>query len=253
MDKTPLDHDDLEPEKIENETEDLAPTQAVAEKEESAVAEVMAPIADEASKSKPFAIRIDLTRDDFLDALQHINKINWMTWATMGIFVVIMGTVLVLSLGGAKNQTSFNLMWSVALILAAVYLLFNGLYLNPRRLSAKLADDPSLKQNGTITIDERGLIDSRSTSGKPLPWSIFKDLFETDNCYLLMSTANRGAYQVLPKHSFIDPAQAEEFRAFAVTMLPKASLRRIPLRVFPLVMLLLSIGMFVWVLFTRMQ
>jgi hypothetical protein len=220
---------------------------------DSGAVQVVLPTAAKEPNGKRFTLSINTSREDFLDALKHINKINWMTWATMGMFIIIMAAVLLMSLSGGGAQNSGNMLWSVALILVAIFMLINGLYLNPKRLATKLAAEPSLKQPGSLSIDEDGMLDSRSTSDKTIPWTIFKDMFETDRSYLLMSAANRGAYQVLPKHSFANADEAEKFRAFALNKLPKASLRRLPMQIFPLIMFLLSIGMLVWVLLTRLQ
>ena len=255
MEQTPVDNGSLDP--VEPKVEEVKDieNQAVTEPDwvDAGAVEVQLPTEPENSNSKRYTISISTKKEDFLDALQHINKINWMTWATMGMFIVIMGAVLMMSLVGGAKQSDFNMLWSVGLILVAVFMLINGLYINPKRLAAKLASEPSLAELGSLTIDDKGMLDTRSTSGKPIPWTIFKDMFETDQSYLLMSAANRGAYQVLPKRNFANTQEAEEFRAFALTKLPKASLRRIPLQIFPLIMFLLSVGMLVWVLITRLQ
>ncbi len=255
MEQTPVENEPFEP--LEPKAEEVKDTMNQVPDEPELVddgaIEVLLPPEPEGAAGKRFTISISTTKEDFFDALKHINKINWMTWATMGMFIVIMATVLLMSLTGGGEQTSFNMVWSVGLILVAIFMLVNGLYLNPNRLAAKLATEPSLRQPGTLTIDDQGMLDSRSTNGKTIPWTIFKDMFETDRSYLLMSAANRGAYQVLPKHSFVNANEVESFRTFALTKLPKASLRRLPLQIFPLVMFLLSIGMLVWVLITRLQ
>ena len=255
MEQTPIENespDPVEP-KVEEVKELVNQTADEPDWADAGAVEVLLPTETEAPNAKRYTISISTKQEDFLDALKHINKINWMTWATMGMFIIIMFAVLLMSLTGGAQQTSFNMLWSVGLILVAVFMLVNGLYINPRKLSAKLASEPSLQESGSLTIDDKGMLDSRSNSGKPIPWTIFKNMFETDRSYLLMSAANRGAYQVLPKRNFTNPQEAEEFRAFALTKLPKASLRRIPLQIFPLVMFLLSIGMLIWVLLTRMQ
>lgn len=255
MDQTPIENEFLDPleSKVEEVEENL--NQAIEEPEliDAGAVQVLLPTEPKALSGKRFTISISTTKEDFFDALKHINKINWMTWATMGMFVVIMGAVLLMSLTGGGEKTNFNMLWSVGLILVAIFMLVNGLYLNPKKLATKLAAEPSLRDPGTLSIDEDGMLDSRSTTGKTIPWTIFKDMFETDRSYLLMSAANRGAYQVLPKHSFANTKEAEKFRAFALKKLPKASLRRLPLQIFPLIMFFLSIGMLVWVLITRMQ
>ena len=255
MEQTPVENESLDPvePKVE-EVKELA-NQAATEPDwvHAGAVEVLLPTEPEASTGKRYTVSISTKKEDFLDALKHINKINWMTWATMGMFIVIMGAVLLMSLLGGAQQTSFNMLWSVALIFVAVFMLVNGIYINPQRLATKLASDPSLAESGSLTIDDKGMLDSRSTSGKPIPWTIFKDMFETDRSYMLMSAANRGAYQVLPKRNFANAQEAEGFRAFALTKLPRASLRRIPLQIFPLVMFLLSLGMLIWVLITRLR
>ena len=255
MEQTPVENespDPLEP-MVEEVKETLNQVAEEVEPVDDGAIEVILPPEPEGAGGKRFTISIATTKEDFFDALKHINKINWMTWATMGMFVVIMAAVLLISLTGGAERTGFNMLWSVALILVAIYMLVNGLYLNPKRLGAKLAAEPSLLEPGTLTIGENGMIDSRSTSGKTIPWTVFKDMFETNNSYLLMSSASRGAYQVLPKHSFANRNEVEDFRAFALTKLPKASLRKLRLQIFPLVMFLLSIGMLIWVLITRLQ
>lgn len=255
MEQTPVEEESPQP--IEPKVEDIVKVTNQTSNEpdwvDAGAVEVLLPPEAEATTGKRYTISINTKQEDFLDALKHINKINWMTWATMGMFIVIMAAVLLMSLTGGAQQTNFNMLWSVGLILVAVFMLVNGLYINPRKLSAKLASEPSLSESGSVTIDEQGMLDSRSASGKPISWTIFKDMFETDRSYLLMSAANRGAYQVLPKRNFSNAQEADEFRSFALTKLPKASLRRIPLQIFPLIMFLLSFGMLVWVLFTRMQ
>ncbi len=252
MDQTPIENEPLEA--IAEETNEVL-DQVIDEPELSDAdkSRVVLPAEGKVPSGKRFTLSINTTKEDFFDALKHINKINWMTWATMGMFIVIMAVVLLMSLTDSGGQGTFNLLWSVGLILVAIFMLVNGLYLNPKRLATKLAAEPSLLQSGTLTLDDNGLLDSRSTTGKTIPWTIFKDMFETDRSYLLMSAANRGAYQVLPKHSFTNAKEADKFRAFALKKLPKASLRRLPLQIFPLIMFLLSIGMLVWVLLTRMQ
>jgi hypothetical protein len=255
MEQTPVENEPLDP--VEPTVEDLKEiaNQAADEPDwvEAGAVEVLLPAEVETPNGKRFTISISTKKEDFLDALKHINKINWMTWATMGMFIVIMAAVLLMSLTAGAQQTSFNMLWSVGLILVAIFMLVNGLYLNPMKLSAKLAAEPSLLESGSLSIDDKGMLDSRSTTGKTIPWTIFKDVFETDRSYLLMSAANRGAYQVLPKHNFANAQEAEGFRAFALTKLPRASLRRLPLQIFPLVMFLLSLGMLIWVLITRLQ
>lgn len=255
MEQTPVENEPFDP--LEPKAEDVedAVSQVADEVElvDDGAIEVVLPPDTERPSGKRFTINISTNKEDFFDALKHINKINWMTWATMGMFVVIMAVVLLMTLTGGGEQNSFNMLWSVGLILVAIFMLVNGLYLNPNRLAAKLAAEPSLLEPGNLTIDDQGMLDSRSTTGKTIPWTVFKDMFETDRSYLLMSAANRGAYQVLPKHSFASTNDVESFRTFARTKLPKASLRRLPLQIFPLIMFLLSIGMFVWVLITRMQ
>jgi hypothetical protein len=255
MEQTPVENESLDPvePKVEDKEELVDQAPKMTEFVDPESAEVLLPAEAETPDGKRFTIQINSKKEDFLDALKHINKINWMTWATMGMFVIIMAVVLLMSLTGGAQQTSFNMLWSVGLILVALFMLVNGLYINPQRLATKLASEPSLSESSTLVIDERGMLDSRSASGKPIPWTIFKDMFETDRSYLLMSAANRGAYQVLPKHSFTSHQDAENFRAFALTKLPKASLRRMTLQIFPLIMFLLSVGMLVWILITRMQ
>lgn len=255
MEQTPVENESLEP--VEPKVEEVKEiTNQVASEPDwvhSGAVEVLLPTEPEASNGKRYIVSVSTKKEDFLDALKHINKINWMTWATMGMFIVIMGAVLLMSLLGGAQQSSFNMLWSVGLIFVAVFMLVNGIYINPQRLATKLASEPSLAELGSLTIDDKGMLDSRSTSGKPIPWTIFKDMFETDRSYMLMSAANRGAYQVLPKRNFVNAQEAEGFRAFALTKLPRASLRRIPLQIFPLVMFLLSLGMLIWVLITRLQ
>jgi len=255
MDQTPLKNEPLDPAEPKVEEVNELSDQSANEPElsDSGAVQVVLPTAAKETNGKRFTLSINTTKEDFFDALKHINKINWMTWATMGMFIVVMTAVLLMSLTGGGAQNSVNMLWSVALILVAIFMLVNGLYLNPKRLAAKLAAEPSLQQHGSLSIDEEGLLDSRSTTGKTIPWTIFKDMFETDRTYLLMSAANRGAYQVLPKHSFASAKEVEKFRGFALKKLPKASLRRLPLQIFPLIMFLLSIGMLVWVLLTRLQ
>ena len=255
MEQTPVENEPFNPLEPKAEEIEEAVSQVDDEIElvDKGAIEVVLPPDTERPNGKRFNISISTTKEDFFDALKHINKINWMTWATMGMFVIIMAVVLLMSLTGGGEQTSFNMLWSVGLILVAIFMLVNGLYLNPNRLAAKLAAEPSLLEPGNLTIDDQGMLDSRSTTGKTIPWTVFKDMFETDRSYLLMSAANRGAYQVLPKHSFANTNDVVSFRTFALTKLPKASLRRLPLQIFPMIMFLLSIGMLVWVLITRMQ
>ncbi|MEA4811398.1 MAG: YcxB family protein [Anaerolineaceae bacterium] len=236
MEKTP----------IQNEARE--PLESIVENSESVQQKGLEP-----ANGKNFLVKTGSTKEDYLDALKHINKINWMTWATMGMFIVIMAVVLLMSMSGAASQSSTNTLWSVGLILVALFMLINGLFINPQRLAGKLASDPIVSAPGTLVIDDSGMLDSKSATGKPIPWTIFKDMFETNRSYLLMSAANRGAYQVLPKRNFADPQEAEAFRQFALTKLPKASLRKTPLQIFPLIMFLLSFGMLLWVLFARLK
>lgn len=255
MEQTPIENESSDPFEPKAEEMEEMVTQVSTEPDwvDAGAVEVLLPTEAETRDGKHYTISISTKKEDFWDALKHINKINWMTWATMGMFIIIMAAVLLMSLTGGAQQTSFNMLWSVGLILVAVFMLVNGLYINPQRLAAKLASEPSLSESGSLVIDDKGMLDSRSTNGKPIPWTIFKDMFETDRSYMLMSAANRGAYQVLPKRNFSNAQEAEEFRAFALTKLPKASLRRIPLQIFPLVMFLLSVGMLIWVMLTRLQ
>ena len=101
MEQTPVENepfDSLEP-KAE-EIEDVVSQVADEVELEDGAIEVVLPPETERPNGKRFTISISTTKEDFFDALKHINKINWMTWATMGMFVIIMAVVLLMSLTG---------------------------------------------------------------------------------------------------------------------------------------------------------
>ena len=90
MEQTPVENESLDPvePKVEEMKEPANQTATEPDWVDAGAVEVLLPTEPEAFSGKRYTVSISTKKEDFLDALKHINKINWMTWATMGMFIV---------------------------------------------------------------------------------------------------------------------------------------------------------------------
>jgi hypothetical protein len=152
---------------------------------------------------------------DIIKSLWAFQMSRWAWWALVLIPIVWIGVTTILYLRmflvtGARYSSTMTVPTALAgvFLLVVVYLLF----VHPIVGSFRIDRDERLRSPIQYQFTEESVVIKNTYVESKLDWGSFRKIIETKNYFLLVHSANKNAFQILPKRAFTNSVEENAFR-----------------------------------------
>jgi hypothetical protein len=162
------------------------------------------------------------TKNDYIKAFQAYYLSNWLTWASLVLVTIIIGVVAFSTLisGKISDGYTFALSFMLPLIMFMFLgsILLSALVINPLKIANKVEKDERLRSPIQYEVSTEQILFKNQYTETKTDWGSFQKYIETENVFLLIYSAHKGMFQLIPKRAF---ASSEDEQAFKQLLISK--------------------------------
>lgn len=167
------------------------------------------------------------------------------------IFLVVIGLALggqAIATPGLRTRRDWLVPFCLPAVAPAVGVAVMALspLLQARRIRGQVKGSPQMRSRITWIMDDARVVNKTVFAESTLDWSVYRQVVEYKDHYLLVHTANRRAFHFIPRQALADAGVEPGFRTLVESRLgPIKDERRLKHRIVPLAngaVILLSVG-----------
>ena len=151
----------------------------------------------------------------------------------MIIFLFIMGILLTISLIALMHSDLRDGFFGSSSFLFLVFgFTFIGfaLFINPLRVANRVKKDERMRSPIQCTMDEEYIAFKNQFVETKLDWGSFSKVIESKELFLLIHSASKNSFQIIPKRAFTSPEDEKVFREILDAKLPRQQKQRLSIK-----------------------
>lgn len=152
------------------------------------------------------------TKDDYLKAFRTFYLSSWPIWALL-IFVSLPQAVCIfIAVLRGEFGDGYLLILPAIILLTGVIVLISLLFIGPLRVANKVEKDERLHSPVQYECSDEQIHFKDQFSELKTDWASYQQYIESKELFLLIYTANKNMFQIIPKRAFKSPDDEAAFR-----------------------------------------
>lgn len=180
-------------------------------------------------------------RTDYIQALRDFQIRQRSTWIFLALGAA--ATVCTLTLMVLQRPFEFNLLY-IFPVLFLIFFLLILFFVNPIRVGDQVRKNERLRSETTWEVDSDQIVIRTAYAESKFDWGTIGQVYESDEHFLMIYSANKRMFQILPKRAFASAEQMAGFRALVeltVGSISRVRSLRLPAPSWPVMIVILVI------------
>lgn len=162
------------------------------------------------------------TKDDYLKAFRAFYLSNWFIWAGLMAFMLFLFLCWISSFLFNVSSLEYGRGFLLFFFLALAFFLVFTLLFNPLKAANKAETDERFGSPVEGEVSNEYITFKYKFSEAKLDWGSFHRMIESKDQFLLVHSANKNMFQIIPKRAFSSTEDEQAFRIIVNAKIPKS-------------------------------
>jgi hypothetical protein len=161
------------------------------------------------------------TKSDYIKSFRAYYLSNWLTWTILILVTIAVGIVAFSTLvsGGLRDGYTFALSFMLPFIVFILLgsILLSALVISPLKIANRVEKDERLRSPIQYEVNTEQILFKNQFTETKTDWGSFQKYIETKDVFLLIYSAHKGMFQLIPKRAFASSDDEQTFKQLLIS------------------------------------
>ncbi len=185
------------------------------------------------------------TKSDYIKSFRAYYLSNWLTWTFLILVTIAIGIVAFSTLvsGGLRDGYSFALSFMLPFIVFMLLgsVLLSALVISPLKIANRVEKDERLRSPVQYEVSTEQILFKNQFTETKTDWGSYQKYIETEDVFLLIHSAHKGMFQLIPKRAFASSDDEQAFRQLLISKNLKSKNSPLNIKNKPLLIIIIAL------------